>query len=135
MGIKEEHKIIKESGKRRIIISNSATSLDESNQNDVVIFGSHCGTNVGEYVANLQVRGAIGNDAGRGKEDAGIAGLEALEKNGIPGAAVSAMSAQIGNGMSTYGEGTISATNESARKLGITAGMSAKEAADIMFGG
>jgi hypothetical protein len=43
------------------------------------------------------------------------------------------MSAKIGNGTSTYEQGKISAANELARKLGISDGMSAKEAADILL--
>ncbi|MAG14380.1 MAG: hypothetical protein CL874_00625 [Dehalococcoidales bacterium] len=43
------------------------------------------------------------------------------------------MSAKIGNGTSTYEQGNISATNELAKKLGITVGMTAKEAADRML--
>jgi hypothetical protein len=45
------------------------------------------------------------------------------------------MSAEIGVGQSTYNEGVISAVNEVAKKMGVTVGMSAKEAADKMFEG
>jgi ribosomal protein L13E len=43
------------------------------------------------------------------------------------------MSARIGNGISTYEQGKISAANEVAKKIGITVEMTAKEAADRMF--
>ena len=131
--VKEVHKIVKQSGERRIIIADSATSIDENNKNDVVVDGSHSGFNVGEMVLQAGVRGRIGNDAGMGLDDAGIAGLKFLEKHGVPAAAVSCMSAKIGNGTSTYEEGEISVVNEVAKKLGITVGMAAKEAADKMF--
>ena len=131
--IKEVHKIVKQSDRSRIIIANSATSLTEENKNDVVVDGSHCGLNVGHMMVATGVRGMIGNDAGRGLEDAGIASLKFLEEHGIPAASVVSMSAEIGNGTSTYAEGEISVANEVARKLGITVGMSAKEAADKMF--
>ena len=133
--VKEVHKIVKESSGRRIIIANSATSIDESNKNDVVVDGSHFGINVGEMMVNARIRGKIGNDAGIGLDDAGIGGLKFVEKYGIPAAAVSCMSAKIGDGTSTYEEGEISVVNEVAKKLGITVGMSAKEAADKMFKG
>jgi len=128
--IKEVHKVVKQLGDYRIIIANSATSIDEKNRNDVVVDGSHCGRNVGEMMLKAQVRGMIGNDAGMGLDNAGIAGLAFLERHNIPAAAVSSMTAKIGNGTSTYEEGKISAANEVARKLGIRVGMSAKEAAD-----
>ncbi len=131
--MKEEHKIVKESGGYRISIANSATSIDENNKNDVVVDGSHFGLNVGKYAAQAGIKGMIGNDAGKGLDNAGIAGMEILDDKGIPGAAVAAMSARIGNGTSTYEEGEISVVNETARKLGITPGMSARDAADRMF--
>jgi len=133
--IKEVHKIVKQSEGRRIIIANSATSIDENNKNDVVVDGSHCGINVGHMVLKAGARGMIGNDAGRGLDDAGIGSLKFLEEHDIPAAAVSSMSAEIGVGLDTYVNGEISVVNEVAKKLGITVGMPAKEAADKMFEG
>ncbi len=131
--IHEVHKIVKQSAKSRIIIADSATSLTGENKNDVVVDGSHCGLNVGQMMIAAGVRGMIGNDAGKGLEDAGIASLKLLEEHGIPAAAVSSMSAEIGVGTSTYADGEISVVNETAGKLGITVGMTAREAADRMF--
>ncbi|MBA7626729.1 hypothetical protein ES703_34184 [subsurface metagenome] len=133
--IQEVHKIVKQSEGRRIIIADSITSIDENNKNDVVVDGSHCGINVGHMVLKAGVRGMIGNDAGMGLDDASIGSLKFLEEHGIPAAAVSSMSAEIGVGMDTYANGEISAVNEVAKKLGIAIGMSAKEAADRMFEG
>jgi len=130
---KEEQKIVKQSGERRIVLADSAAAMDESSKNDVFVDGSHCGLNVGEMALHSRVRGMVGNDAGLGKNDAGIAGLKLLEEHGIPAAAVSCMSAKIGSGTSTYEQGKISVANATAKKLGITAGMSAKEAADKML--
>ena len=131
--IHEVHKIVKQSAKSRIIIADSATSLAGENKNDVVVDGSHCGLNVGQMMIAAGVRGMIGNDAGKGLEDAGIASLKLLEEHGIPAAAVSSLSAEIGVGTSTYADGEISVVNETAGKLGITAGMTAREAAGRMF--
>lgn len=133
MMVKEVHKIVRESEGRRVIIANSATSIDETNKDDIVVDGSHFGLNVGEMAKKAGVIGMIGNDAGVGIDKAGIAGLKFLENYGIPAAAVSCMSAEIGNGTSTYEEGKISIANEVAKRLGITVGMSAKEATDKMF--
>ena len=131
--IHEVHKIVKQSAKSRIIIADSATSLTGENKNDVVVDGSHCGLNVGQMMIAAGVRSMIGNDAGKGLEDAGIASLKLLEEHGIPAAAVSSMSVEIGVGKSTYADGEISIMNEAAGKLGITIGMTAREAADRMF--
>lgn len=132
---KEVHKVVRQSGKRRIIIANSATSLDENNKNDITVVGSHCGWNIADYVFKAGARGLIGNDAGIGLENAGIACFKRLEERGIPAAAVATMSAEIGVGESTYNDGVISAANKVAKKMGVVAGMPAKEAANKMFEG
>jgi len=132
----EVHKVVRESGGLRIVIADSATSITEDNKNDIVVDGSHCGANIApDYVLPNGARGMIGNDAGLGLESAGVASLKILEEHGVPAAAVAAMSAEIGIGQSTYNEGIISAVNEVARKMGVMAGMSAKEAADKMLEG
>lgn len=132
----EVHKIVKEAGGRRIVIADSATSITKENKNDIVVNGSHCGANIApDYMLPGGARGTIGNDAGIGLENAGIASLKTLEEHGIPAAAVAAMSAEIGVGQSTYNEGVISTVNEVAKKMGVTVGMPAKEAADKMLDG
>ncbi len=128
-----EQKIIKESGKTKLIIVDTTSDVQEGNDTDVIITGSHSGRNSSEYLAHLNIKGVIGNDAGMGKNNAGIAGLKILEEHGIPAAAVSSMSAKIGNGTSTYEQGRISAANELAQETGVVVGMSAKEAADRIF--
>jgi hypothetical protein len=125
--------VVKTAGKSRIIIVETTSDVTKDNNNDVIITGSHQGENSGEYLADCSVKGAIGNDAGRGKDNAGTAGFKFLEAKGVPAAAVDTMTARIGDGASTYEQGKISAVNESARKLGITEGMSAREAADRML--
>jgi len=131
--VKEEQIVKKQEGKYRIILTNTAGSYDENNKNDVVIDGSHFGVNSAKMAVDAAVKGRIGNDAGIGKNSAGIAGLNILEKVGIPGAAVSSMSAKIGVGMSTWDTGKVSTVNESARKIGVKVGMTTQEAANVMF--
>ncbi len=126
-------KVVKTAGSSRIIIVETTSDVDEGNSNDIIITGSHQALNSCEYLLQNKVKGAIGNDAGKGKQDAGIAGLRLLDEHGIPAAAVDTMTARIGDGDSTYEQGKVSAVNEAARKLGVTPGISAKEAADKML--
>jgi len=70
---------------------------------------------------------AIYNDADFGIENAGIARLPVLEARGIAGACVSAWSARIGDGQSTYHDGFVSAVNARAARCGGEIGISAKE--------
>lgn len=128
-----EKKIVKQRGKARLIIVDTTSDVREENDTDVIVTGSHGGKVGGDYLSSLNVKGVISNDAGMGKDNAGIASLKVLEEHGIPAATVSSMSAHIGNGTSTYEQGKISAVNEAAKKLGITVGMSAKETANKML--
>jgi hypothetical protein len=126
-------KIVKQSQTTRLIIVDTSSDVTAENDTDVIVTGSHSGLNSGEHLSSLKITGVISNDGGIGKNDAGIAGLKIFEENGIPAATVSSMSAEIGNGTSTYEQGVISAVNESAKKLGVQVAMSARDSADILF--
>ena len=81
-----------------------------------------------EHAFRWNVKGWIANDAGPGKNSSGISGLAICGEKGMPAAAVAAMSARIGDALSTYNDGIISALNEPAKSKGIVVGMTAKEA-------
>jgi hypothetical protein len=97
---------------------------------DVFCVASHGGKVMAQYALQVKPRGLIANDAGGGLDDSGTEGLELLN---MPGATVSTDSARIGDALSTYRDGVISALNESARLAGVKLGMSAKEAARLML--
>jgi uncharacterized protein YunC (DUF1805 family) len=103
----------------------SASLFAEQDRERVVATGSHCALNSGVATAPFRPRLAFYNDAGPGADNGGVLGLALLEKEGIAGAAVSAMSARIGDGRSTLQDGTISSVNAPARRLGATVGMPA----------
>ncbi len=95
----------------------------------IVATGSH-GALLGgkpETAIKIPVFAAIYNDADFGIENAGIARLPVLEARGIAGACVSAWSARIGDGQSTYHDGFVSAVNPRAALCGGEIGISAKE--------
>jgi uncharacterized protein YunC (DUF1805 family) len=79
------------------------------------------------------VKGWISNDAGISKNNSGIGGLPLCAEKGMHAAAVSAVSARIGDGLSTYNDGIISAVNEIAAHHGVTVGMTAREALERMI--
>ena len=70
--------------------------------------------------------GALYNDAGIGKDQAGISRLPALDARGIAAATVSAASARIGDARSTYEDGIVSRVNASAAALGLRDSMTAR---------
>jgi hypothetical protein len=121
-----------ESNGTRIVIMSSLGELHESNADDIVVCGSHGGASAARHALRFKPKGVIVNDAGRGKDDAGIAGLPVYETAGIMGAAVDAFSARIGDGLDSYNSGVVSAANDRAKRAGVKVGMAAKDAARIM---
>ena len=100
----------------------SASLFEVQDRDKVVATGSHCALNSGQATAPFRPRLAFYNDAGPGMDRGGVLGLALLEKEGIAGVAVAAMSARIGDGRSTLQDGTISAANAPAYRLGATVG-------------
>ena len=129
----EKKRIVYEFPEGKIAIMDSISYITEEERGQVVVCGSHGGLPAAEYAIKYGVKGAIFNDAGRGKEDAGIAGLRLLDEHGIMGATVDTMTARIGDGMDSYESGIISYVNKNAEKAGVKVGMKAKEAAMLML--
>lgn len=115
-----------------ILRADSITVFGSRARHRVVVCGSHAGLLVGRIALGLGVAGLVANDAGGGKEDAGVAGLGLLEEHGVPAVAVGVRSARIGNGSDTYDRGVVSAVNGLARELGIGEGWSGSAAARAM---
>ena len=66
---------------------------------------------------------SVFNDAGGGKDNAGLAGLAFLQSHELPACAVSHNSACIGQANSTLESGIVSHANLGAQALGLRAGM------------
>lgn len=121
------------------ILAPTITVLPPDTAGAVIVTGSHGGLYPGHLVLAARARAAIFNDAGIGKDGAGIASLALLDGHHRAAAAVSHLSARIGDTDDMMANGVISAANELAAALGITAGMSCADAAKLLeranFGG
>ena len=108
---------------------NSASLVLPEHKDAIVVTGSHGGLLGGkpETALKYDVQGALYNDAGIGKDEAGISRLPALDLRGIAAATVSAASARIGDARSTYEDGIVSRVNTRAAALGLREGISARE--------
>lgn len=116
----------------RIVCVDSVSLVTEDDAGQIVSSGSHGGIVSGQ--AGLAIRvaaaAALYNDAGIGKDDAGVSRLPLLDERGIAAATVAAASARIGDGRSTYEDGIVSRANATASALGIAPGMPAREAVE-----
>lgn len=115
-----------------VVTADSVTRPTEAWKEAVLVAGSHGGVYAAYCAVKAGVRGVILNDAGRGKDDAGIGGLGYCEANGIPYATVATMSARIGSGNDMMARGIVSVVNLTAQRLGIAPGMPCAEAAAAM---
>jgi hypothetical protein len=107
----------------------SASLVLPEHKRAIVVTGSHGGLLGGkpETALKYDVLGALYNDAGIGKDEAGLSRLPALDARGIAAATVSAASARIGDARSTYDDGIVSRVNTRAAALGLREGVSARD--------
>ncbi len=108
-----------------VVCLDSASLLVPEDRDRVVATGSHGALNAAVATAPFRPRLLMFNDAGFGADRGGVLALAALEKDGIAAIAVAAQSARIGDGCSTLQDGTISAANGPAHRLGARVGGSA----------
>lgn len=117
---------------RTPLLLNSITDAVDSAYGRVVVSGSHGGIYPAAVASHSGVHAVIFNDAGIGFEQAGIAGIRALETCGMAAAAVGCMSAEIGSADDMIAQGVISFANEFALSAGVEPGMSTSDAAGLL---
>jgi uncharacterized protein YunC (DUF1805 family) len=125
--------VVEQTSSGRIWASPGTTSIREEIPNDVVCSGSNASRVMSDSVMRMQAKGIIANDAGIAKNNTAVEGVMLLDEHGVPAASVSTMSARLGDGLSTWNDGVLSVVNEVAAGLGISVGMTAKEAARLML--
>lgn len=113
-----------------VVVVDSVTALPFGARGAVLVTGSHGGMIAAHYAHRAGVRAAVFNDAGRGLDDAGVAGVVALDGAGMAAAAVAHVSARIAQGSDTLERGVISFANRRAGTLGVLPGLACREAAE-----
>ena len=111
----------------RVLIMGSITQVGAEDAGTWVVTASHGGVSSGEFALEVPLQGAFFNDAGVGKDGAGIAALDMLQARGVAGATVSHLSARIGDCQDTWDHGVVSHANARARELGIVPGQLLRE--------
>jgi hypothetical protein len=106
----------------RLVLLDSVTQVGPAHAGRLVVTGSHGGASVVRYARAVRAWLYVFNDAGVGKDGAGIAALDMLQADGIAAAAVAHGSARIGEALDSWEHGVVSHLNASARALGLQAG-------------
>ena len=119
---------------RQVVVMDSIIFGTEADHNNVLVTAGHTGRSGARHIINVRPFGFVCSDGGRGRADSGMAGLAITNDVGIAGATVDARLARMGDGMSTFEDGVISAANQLAMASGVRVGMSAREAALLLLG-
>ena len=112
-----------------IHLLDSITDAAPAHAGGVAVSGSHGGLFPAAIASARGLKAAIFNDAGVGKDEAGVAGIMALGEIGVPAAAVDCMSARIGDAAEMMEHGVVSMANIAAMSFFVTIGLDAAEAA------
>ena len=115
---------------RALFLIDSITEITPAMSGAVIVSGSHGGRSVSVYALGIQPRpyAVLFNDAGIGKDRAGIVALDHLETAGVICATYSHDSARIGEAKDGLEHGIVSAVNRQAMAIGIRANMPVAEA-------
>ncbi len=112
-----------------IVIADSITRVGPEAAGAVVVNASHGGVYAAYLAAKLHAAAAIFNDAGVGRDRAGVGGLDYLQDFGIAAATVGHDTARIGDGADMMAAGIITHANGVAASLGVSPGQSCRDAA------
>ena len=119
---------------RHIIATDSiAFGTNADTDTNVLVTAGHTGRSAVPYLLECRPWGFICSDGGMGMDDSGTIGLGMVEEFGLAGATVDAKLARMGNGLSHYYDGIISAANRHAKGKGVEIGMPASEAALLLL--
>lgn len=120
---------------RGCVLLDSINYLLPEHAGRVVVAGSHGGMYCAYKCITGGVRGVVFNDAGIGRDEAGVASLAACDEHRLPVATIACRSARIGNAGEMLAQGVVSRRNTAAQALGVEPGMSCSEAAAMLRAG
>ena len=120
------------SGRTVVCTDSIAFGLPEDRGANVLVTAGHTGRSAVPYLEKFLPHAFICSDGGMGRERSGVAALPVLAARGVAGAAVDARTARMGDALSSWETGVISAVNDLAREAGVTEGMPCREAAELL---
>ena len=115
-------KTISHSSSGTIILVDSITKVEPGDEGTIVLSASHGGLSSGEFALQVPLRLVLFNDAGFGKDGAGVASLDMLQDMGVAAAMISHLSGRIGDAQDMWDHGEISAVNALAAAMGVAIG-------------
>jgi len=119
---------------RRLFLLDSIAYISPEHEDQVIVSGSHGGASAASFVVKVPKRplAVFYNDAGGGKDDAGIVALGMLESLGVICATYSHLSARIGEARDGFECGVITHLNPRAATAGLALGMPVRDAVRLL---
>lgn len=133
-GFEMRRQVVDRLADRQVLAVDTIAHLRPEDEGQVIATGSHGGISSAEYAARVAIAAVFFNDAGVGKEEAGLASLPYLATYGIAAGTVSHDSAIIGDALETWDSGIVSAVNGPAREQGFVEGEPLKSALRRVYG-
>jgi hypothetical protein len=124
---------VAERGLHKVVVMDSISHVDAGDAGHIVVSASHGGASSGEYASRQKLAAVFFNDAGVGKDNAGIAALAMLERIGVPAGTVSHTSARIGDAEDMWRSGVLSHLNPCACARGLGPGQRLQEAVERLM--
>jgi hypothetical protein len=125
---------IAQAGDRPVVLMDSISSVVSEDAGSIVVSASHGGVSSGEFATQHVLGACFFNDAGVGKDQAGIAALGMLDGIDVAGATLSHETACIGNARDHWENGIVSHANRTAAAAGVEPGQTAQEAIGYLGG-
>ncbi|RDJ19690.1 hypothetical protein DWF00_19600 [Bosea caraganae] len=122
-------------GEISIFTVSASSQCHDGQRGHVVVSGSYGGEYNAFHAGKWGIRGVVLNDAGIGKERAGVRGLDYLDRVGLAAATADCMTCHIADGDHMLAHGRISHVNRAAAALGCLVGQSVRDCAELMKAG
>ena len=119
---------------RAVVLMDSIAYADDTDAGQIVVAGSHGGRSSGRFALDFPLEICFLNDAGVGKDNAGLASLAMFDEIGRAGATYDSNSARIGDAADAWENGVISHVNRTAAGLGFVAGERVADAILRIYG-
>ena len=119
-------------GAVQVVLADTITKLSNTHRGHVIVAGSHGGVYAGWCAAKGGARAVILNDAGVGRDAAGISSLAFLDEIGLAAATADSQTCRISDASDMLAGGVISHVNRAAAALGCAPGQAVRDCADTM---
>ena len=117
----------------RLVLLDSITEIRPEDRGRVIVAASHAGISAVAYAFGHGALCCFFNDAGIGKDQAGISCLGPLADQGIAAATYSHASARIGDALDAWAGGILTHVNTLAAAQGLAPGMSVQQAVFVLL--